>query len=160
VVSVSARSFEPLGSKIARDGLRELVVVGHSAGGMVIQGLHEAEPERICRLVFVDALVLRDGESAFDVIPPESVAGLRLAAADSPDGSVPMPPDRWRAGMMNAVDVDEADRQLGPSGPHPEGLFSQPISLPTFATAQVPTSFVFRERRSLHGSSTKRRPRD
>jgi len=39
----------------------DIVLVGHSGGGPLIQLVAEAMPERIGRVVFVDAWVLRDG---------------------------------------------------------------------------------------------------
>lgn len=46
----------------AADG--PVVLVGHSLGGMTISGVAEQLPERIARLVYLTALVPRDGESA------------------------------------------------------------------------------------------------
>jgi len=46
------------------DAAREpVVLVGHSRGGIVISEVAEARPERISRLVYVAAFLLRDGES-------------------------------------------------------------------------------------------------
>jgi pimeloyl-ACP methyl ester carboxylesterase len=41
----------------------EVVLVGHSRGGIVVSEVAEARPERIARLVYVAAFLLRDGES-------------------------------------------------------------------------------------------------
>jgi pimeloyl-ACP methyl ester carboxylesterase len=62
------------------------IVVGHSYGGMVITGLAAHMPERIERLVYVDAALPSPGESLFDVIAlsgrnPLSFGGLEPAAA-------------------------------------------------------------------------------
>ncbi|HEX3500751.1 MAG TPA: alpha/beta fold hydrolase [Stellaceae bacterium] len=40
-----------------------VVLVGHSRGGIVISEVAEARPQRIARLVYVAAFLLRDGES-------------------------------------------------------------------------------------------------
>jgi pimeloyl-ACP methyl ester carboxylesterase len=40
-----------------------VVLVGHSRGGIVISAVAEARPDRIARLVYVAAFLLRDGES-------------------------------------------------------------------------------------------------
>ena len=56
---------------IESEDLRDVVLVGHSQGGIVIQAVAEAISERISRLIFIDAPVLRDGECASDVLPPE-----------------------------------------------------------------------------------------
>ena len=46
------------------EGLRDITLVGHSYAGMVITGVADRMPERIAHLVFEDALLPRDGESA------------------------------------------------------------------------------------------------
>jgi len=45
------------------EDLRDVVLMGHSYGGMVISGVAEKVPERIKCLVYVDAFVPEDGES-------------------------------------------------------------------------------------------------
>jgi pimeloyl-ACP methyl ester carboxylesterase len=53
------------------EDLYEIVLVGHSQGGIIIQAVAEAISERISKLIFIDAPVLRDGECALDAIPKE-----------------------------------------------------------------------------------------
>ena len=45
------------------------MLVGHSYGGLVIGGVAEKVPERIMRLVYIDAYIPQDDKSAFDIIP-------------------------------------------------------------------------------------------
>jgi len=45
------------------EDLREVVLVGHSYGGMVIAGVAERVPERIAKLVYFDAILPEDGDS-------------------------------------------------------------------------------------------------
>jgi len=49
------------------ENLRNIILVGHSFGGMVISGVAEQVPERISQLIYLDAMVPNDGESAKDV---------------------------------------------------------------------------------------------
>lgn len=132
-----------LAGQVERDDLRELVVVWHSGGGPVVQGLFELIPDRIARVVFVDAWVLEDGQCVYDVLPEEFGNSLRAAAETTPDRTIPMPPQLWRSGLMNDVDPAEADGWLPQVVPCPEGWLSEPISLPTFAGSSVPSSYVF-----------------
>ncbi|MDZ5088224.1 MULTISPECIES: alpha/beta fold hydrolase [Mycobacteriaceae] len=46
----------------------DLVLVGHSYGGMVITGVADRIPERITSMVFVDAVVPQDGEACWDIV--------------------------------------------------------------------------------------------
>jgi pimeloyl-ACP methyl ester carboxylesterase len=49
------------------EDLHDIVLVGHSYGGMVITGVADRVPDRIKRLVYVDALVPSDGESLMSI---------------------------------------------------------------------------------------------
>jgi pimeloyl-ACP methyl ester carboxylesterase len=133
----------PVIAELAGRDLRDIVAVGHSGGGPIIQLLREAEPARFARLVFVDAWVLNDGERIYDVLPGELSAALRAAAGSTPDGSVPLAPEMWCAGLMNDVPADEAMRWYQRVTPSPEISMSEPLRLPTFATSGVPTSYVY-----------------
>ena len=48
---------------ILYEDLRDIVLVGHSYGGMVITGVADRVPDRIKRLVYLDAIVPADGDS-------------------------------------------------------------------------------------------------
>jgi pimeloyl-ACP methyl ester carboxylesterase len=50
------------------ENLNEVILVGHSYGGLVIGGVAEKVPERIRRLVYLDAYIPQDNKSAFDII--------------------------------------------------------------------------------------------
>jgi pimeloyl-ACP methyl ester carboxylesterase len=45
------------------EDLRQVVLVGHSYGGMVIAGVAERVPDRIAKLVYFDAILPEDGDS-------------------------------------------------------------------------------------------------
>ncbi|GJF03502.1 MULTISPECIES: alpha/beta fold hydrolase [Pseudonocardia] len=53
---------------VERD-LTDVVLVGHSYAGLVVTVVADRVPERIGRIVFLDAMVPRDGENAIDVMP-------------------------------------------------------------------------------------------
>jgi pimeloyl-ACP methyl ester carboxylesterase len=68
----------------------ELVLVGHSYGGMVITGVADRIPERVDALVFLDAVVPRDGESCWDVVDEEERRWY-VGVDDSGFGVPPLP---------------------------------------------------------------------
>lgn len=51
--------------------LTDVVLVGHSQGGIVIQAVAEEVSEKVSKMIFIDAPVLRDGECALDILPQE-----------------------------------------------------------------------------------------
>ncbi|WP_201449402.1 alpha/beta fold hydrolase [Nitrososphaera sp. AFS] len=51
------------------EDLDNVILVGHSYGGIVISGVAERIPDRIKRLVYLDGYIPEDGKTAFDLIP-------------------------------------------------------------------------------------------
>lgn len=52
---------------ILYEDLHDVILVGHSYGGMVITGVADSIPERIMKLVFVDAIIPENGESVLSI---------------------------------------------------------------------------------------------
>lgn len=68
----------------------DLVLVGHSYGGMVITGVADRIPEQVSSLVFVDAVVPRDGERCWDLVDDDERAWY-VRVDDSGFGVPPLP---------------------------------------------------------------------
>jgi len=65
---------------LEREGLRNVVLVGHSYAGMIITGVAEQARDRIQHLVYVDALVPEHGQSAMDILPQPTQDSFRKLA--------------------------------------------------------------------------------
>ena len=109
--------------------LEEVVLVGHSYGGMVIAGVADRVPERIAKLVYFDAILPEDGESVAslfgDAIDSMATAG---GGGTEPWQLVP----RWvEEGELPPVDV-----------PQPLLTFTEPIVLENPEAALVPGVFL------------------
>src|SRR5579863_4233762 len=72
--------IEDIISVIRAEELSEIVLCGHSYGGMVVTGVADRIAEKIRSLVYVDALVPKDGECAFDLLDPT----VRKRMSDGP----------------------------------------------------------------------------
>ena len=110
------------------EDLHDVILVGHSYGGMVITGAADRAADRIGRVVYLDAANPQNGQSLVDVAGPiiEStrplgavVDGVELVLLPSPE-----------AGLFYGVtDPDDvawmADRLTG----HPWKCFEQPLRL-------------------------------
>ena len=68
------------------ENLQDVILVGSSSGGMVITGVAERVPEKIGHLIYLDAVVLQDGQSFVDLLDPKVLAGLEQAAQAYGDG--------------------------------------------------------------------------
>ncbi|HEV2572468.1 MAG TPA: alpha/beta hydrolase [Beijerinckiaceae bacterium] len=72
--------------------LENVLVVGHSYGGMVITGAVDREPQRVAGMVYLDAFLPKSGQALWDLVG-EQGADLHKKAALAHDGgySVPCP---------------------------------------------------------------------
>src|SRR5258708_39893232 len=52
---------------IQYEDLRDIVLVGHSYGGMVATGVADRARDRITQLIYIDAFVPEDGQSLLDL---------------------------------------------------------------------------------------------
>jgi pimeloyl-ACP methyl ester carboxylesterase len=80
---------------IKYEDLRDIVLIGHSYGGMVATGVADRVRDRIAQLIYLDAFLPRDGQSLFDI--NESGRQRILDQAKAGDGwrvpPTPPPPD-------------------------------------------------------------------
>jgi pimeloyl-ACP methyl ester carboxylesterase len=66
---------------IKYEDLRDIVLVGHSYGGMVATGVADRARDRIKQLIYLDALVPDDGQSLLDLNEPDRSRVRELAKA-------------------------------------------------------------------------------
>ncbi len=123
-----AMHIQDIAAVLEFEDLRDVILVGHSYGGMVITGAADRVVDRVGRLVYLDAATPANGQSLVDVAGPiieavrpagEMVDGVELVLLPSPD-----------AGLFYGVtDPDDlswmADRLTG----HPWVCFEQPLDL-------------------------------
>ena len=70
-VNLETHVTDVLSALAAEPGAEDLVLVGHSYGGMVITAVADRIPDKIDALVYLDALVPRDGESCWHLVNDE-----------------------------------------------------------------------------------------
>ena len=79
------------------EDLTDVILIGHSYGGMVATGVADRARARIRHLVYLDAFAPTDGQAVFDLVPPDIAAKMRAGAQASASGfgvpSNPMPSD-------------------------------------------------------------------
>src|SRR5215470_3514651 len=74
------------------EDLKDVVLVGHSYGGMVATGVADRAGERIAKLVYLDAFVPEHGQSLFDLLPANQRDDRQDAASVQGDGWL-LPPN-------------------------------------------------------------------
>ena len=111
---------------IAAEELSDVILAGHSFGGNVVSAVADRVPERIKHLVYIDTLVLRNGESGFSLLDPVTLA-QRIKLAEKTSGGLTIPPPSPQAfGVTDAADADWLRRQLTPL---PLDCYREPIHL-------------------------------
>ncbi|PHP68637.1 alpha/beta hydrolase [Zhengella mangrovi] len=123
---------DAIGSLVAyleEASLSDVVLVGHSYGGMVITGAADRVPDRIRRLVYWNAFVPNNGECLNDMVPPHYVALFDQVSAQSGDNSVVLPYPIWREAFINDAPADLAQSAYDRLNPHPYATFTDAISL-------------------------------
>jgi pimeloyl-ACP methyl ester carboxylesterase len=91
------------------ENLRDIVLVGHSYGGVVARHVADRMPDRIRSLIYLDAFVPDDGKALHDYLPDNGKHFRELAVAHGDGWKVPPPPSEFFA--VNAADAAWVDRQ-------------------------------------------------
>ena len=104
--------------------LDDIVLCGHSYGGMVITGVAQRVVERVDTLVFLDAFVPKNGQSVLQLMGSERAHSIRKQASRTGDGwrIDPMPAEVFQ--VRDANDAAWIDRRCVPQ---PIATFGQPI---------------------------------
>lgn len=99
---------------IEAEELHDVYLVGHSFGGGAVTGVVDRIPQRIRRLVYLDAGIPMEGKSSFDRLPP-GVRETRIKAAEEFSGgvSIPIPPANT-FGLTETADVEWIQRRMTP----------------------------------------------
>src|SRR5688572_25201070 len=75
------------------EDLHQVILACQSYGGMVVTGVADRMPERLAQLIYLNALVPEDGQSAFDLLPPAMRRRFEEAARTAGEGwRIPPPP--------------------------------------------------------------------
>ncbi len=121
--------------------LDDVVLVGHSYGGMVVTAIADRVPERIARLVYLDAFVPQNGQALVDLVRSQ----MREKILALQDWRFPPPPPQ---GM---TDKDEIAWIEGRRNPQPAGTFKERVVLKNkpfsnrvyiFCSGYSPTTFA------------------
>ena len=126
-----AEAIQSIVDYLGENGLKDVILCGHSYGGMIITGVADRASDNIHRLVYWNAFVPNHGESVNDLIPPHYVALFAAIAAERDDGAVILPFPIWREAFINDADFETAIRAYRVLNPHPLKTLGDKISLST-----------------------------
>lgn len=126
---------------IRQQDLKDLVVLGYSFGGTIVQRLEELESPRIKRLVFHNAFVLRDGESLFNTLP---TSYHKIWPKITIDKKIMLPFDIFRELFIGDAKLEKAkhvyDNFLTPCCAASQ---YDKVPLKTFESLTIPRSIIY-----------------
>ena len=106
-----------------------VVLVGHSYGGMAITGVADRIPDRVRRLVYLDAAHPKNRESMLDYVT-SGLADILSREVRTVDGvDLVVLPDSPLLNMMGLTDLDDIRWLRSKATPHPWNCFTQRLVL-------------------------------
>ena len=117
------------------EDLAQVILLGHSYGGMVVTGAADRAAQRIAHLVYLDAFVPESGKCLLDYAVPERAARMR-AEGEQTGFVTPPPMSLW------GLTRPEHLAFVGPREvKHPYATMSQPLRLAK--TPAMPKTFIY-----------------
>ena len=113
--------IQDIAAMIESRNLNDVILCGHSYGGMVITGVAGQIGERIRTLFYLDAAVPDNGQSLLDIVGPERT--LRMLEAAGETGTMMASPGAAFF-QVNPTDIEWVDKLCTP---HPIGCFIQKL---------------------------------
>ena len=106
------------------EDLHDVVLLGHSYGGMVVTAVADRAVDRLARLIYLDAVLPHDGECSCDVLSSEVRASAEERARLGGDGwRIPLTPEADRRAVpMPLKPRQQPVRLTGPGGTVPVGV--------------------------------------
>ena len=127
---------------IEERGLTNVVLAGHSLGGLTISGVAEKIPNRLKRVVFVSAMVIIDGESPAKEL--ERIAPGRPGSRGIKTGpySVMVRPEDFPKYYIQDASPDLANFVLAALVPQPTRVITEPSPFTGFRKLGLPTGYI------------------
>jgi pimeloyl-ACP methyl ester carboxylesterase len=119
---------EDVARVIEAEGLRNVTLVGHSYGGMVVTGVVERCADRVAKVVYLDAFVPQDGQSAGDLLGPDFVANAEQAARDA--GTPTLLPPLFTVEAATGWTGERAKAHGARLTPQPIATMTEPVAAP------------------------------
>lgn len=120
-----------------------VILVGHSRGGLIISQVAERRPNKIARLVYLTAMLIKDGEAGLPALGSLGHTPLQDYIIASADGTTLTVRDEGIRpsfyGMCNEEDVALAKRLLRPEPTEPS---TSPIHVSDKNFGRVPRIYI------------------
>ncbi|TXK73850.1 alpha/beta fold hydrolase [Paenibacillus sp. N3.4] len=128
---------------ITSKNLKNVILVGHSFGGTLVQKVAELIPNRLKRLVFLDAFVLKDGQNLGDEFPAPFRDSLVQILQNSRDQTIMLPFSLYREAFANLASFELAQQMYNKISPEPSKPLFEKLDLKKFYSLNIPKSYVY-----------------
>ncbi|MFH0730529.1 MAG: alpha/beta hydrolase [Pseudomonadota bacterium] len=108
------------------EGIKDIILVASSWGGMVATGVADSLSDRISRLVYIDSLIPDSGQSWLELLPPQFSDYIKRIVDKDGDG--------WRIPVYRS----DAPRWTD----HPFKSVTQPVILNNTSARKIPRTFI------------------
>jgi len=123
---------------IERHDLKNVVLAGHSLGGLTIPGVAAKIPSRIKRVVWVTAMVPLDGQPILD----PATSPLAAAADTLPERSIPIEMMGNLDGLFGGMAPAVREYVLSALGPQPIEPIITPVAMAPYFATGIPSSYL------------------
>ena len=127
-------------SYIEKNDLRDLILVGHSMSGIVITKVADEMPERIRHLVYLAAVVPRDGDALIDLLAKERQENLRKLAGKADEIYGPLA--SLRPLYFTDLEGEIKDYYIKKLTPQPLAVFFETVRLKRFTDLKIPRTYI------------------
>ena len=132
--------IEDVVNHIIFENLNNIILVGHSFAGSVISGVADKLKDRIQKLIYFDAVILKDGQKPFDIAPKELVKQrIELAKRFGNGISIPAP----SADAFGVFDVKKSLLLEEKLTPHPLSTYHSKLTIKNVIGNGIPLFYIF-----------------
>ena len=132
--------IEDVVNHIIFENLNNIILVGHSFAGSIISGVADKLKDRIQKLIYFDAVIIKDGQKPFDIAPKELVKQrIELAKRFGNGISIPAP----SADAFGVFDVKKSLLLEEKLTPHPLSTYQSKLTIKNEIGNGIPLFYIF-----------------
>jgi pimeloyl-ACP methyl ester carboxylesterase len=122
------------------EDLHDVVLVGHSMGGVIVPRVAEVSVERVSRVVWMAAVVLNDGETLIDAVPQTPAVARAVTIRD--DGTAVTDHALLMDALLPEASPEDRAWVLARHRSYPPAALVEPGQLSKFLELGLPTGYV------------------
>jgi pimeloyl-ACP methyl ester carboxylesterase len=142
VASVTLADWSDQVAEVVRGHAESIILVGHSRGGAIISGTAERVPDRIQRLVYLAAFLLRDGTTLAETAAKvPQITQSEMLELD-PNGTVTVRTNMIQPIFYNMTEESWVKRAELQMSPEPLRILQTPIKVSEDRFGSIPRAYI------------------